>query len=141
MRGGSHHRNAEPEAGQSVAGSGTTAYESGPSAEHSRFRRMGAPGAEFDDIAAPGSMDDAGGFGRDQSFECDGREEIGLRDLALDQRGANVHHRLPGIEHGTLGDRENVSGETETGEIVPEARGSVAEVLEAAQIRDFVGLE
>ena len=94
MRGGAHHRNAEPEAGERVAGAGAAADVSRPRAEHSRFRRMGAARAELDHIAALRRMRDARGFGRDQGFESDGGEQIGLRDLALDQRRADVHHRL-----------------------------------------------
>ena len=89
-----------------------------------------------------GGMDDARGFGGDQGFERDGGEQIGLRDLTFDQRSADVHHGLPLVEHGAFGDGENVAGEAEVREVVPESRRARCGSLRgSAQILDFFGVE
>ena len=92
---------------------------------------MGAPRAELDDVPTPRRMDNARGLGGDQGFESDGGEQIGLRNLAFDQRRADVHHRLAFVEHRAFGNREDIPGEAEIGEIIPEVRRDAAEVLES----------
>ena len=86
-------------------------------------------------------MDDARGFGRDQSFEGDGGEQVGLRELAFDQRSPDVQDRLALVDDGAFGDGEDVAGEAEIGEVIPEAGGCVAEVGQAPKVGDFVRFE
>ena len=140
MRGRAHHGNAVPEAGQRVAGAGAAADVGRPRAEHSRLRGMGAPGAELDDVAALSRMDDSRGFGGDQSFEGDARRADKSPGSALRSAARGCSSPAGRVEHGAFGNGENISGEAEVRKIVPEAGGSVAEVFEAAQIRDFVGV-
>src|ERR1035438_433712 len=141
MSGGAHYRNAVFEPGKRVAGAGTAADEGRPCAEHSRLRGMGAPGTKLDDLTAARCVGDSCRFSGDQGFEGQSGKQVSFRDLALDQRRADVHHGLARIKHGAFGDGENVSGEAEGGEIIPEAHGSVPEVFEPLKIRDFVGFE
>src|SRR5579863_7618301 len=117
MSGRAHYGNAELKAGQRVAGPRASADVSRPRAIHAGFGSVGAAGTELDNLSVPRRVDDAGGFGRDQSFKRDRGQQERFRNLALDQRRADVHYRLPGIKDSAFRNGENISGEAERSQV------------------------
>ena len=68
----SKDRDAETLAGLDVGRAGATTDVRGARSQGSRFRAMGAPGAEFDDRAALGSFDYARSFRRNHRLKSQG---------------------------------------------------------------------
>ena len=74
---------------------------------------MGAAGSEFHYAAVARLSNYAGRLSRDQGLECDGREQVSVRDLRLDDRRTEREDRLAREEDGSFRHGGHVAGEAE----------------------------
>ena len=125
VRRGAHHRDAVAEAGQRVAGAGAAADVGRARAQHAGFGRVRAARAELDHGAAAGGLHTARRLGGDERLERERREQVGFRNLRLDDGRADGQHRLAGEQRRAFGHGEQVAGEAEVAQVVEEGRRDV----------------
>src|SRR5581483_9465668 len=138
MRRGSENRDAEFKSGECVRRPGAASYISGARGVDPGFGGMGAARAELDDIAAAGDVYQTSRLRCDQALKGDGREEVRLGDLSLDQRCAHSEQRLAREHRGALGDREQVAREAELPQVIEKVRLHLAELRQAAEVIDLL---
>src|SRR5690349_14974279 len=121
-----------------VAGTHAAANVRGPSREHARFGRMRAPRAEFHHVAAQRRLYHPRRLGRDRRLETDHRQQIGLRDLRLNDGRAYCHKRLAREYRGAFGYREHVAGEAQSSQHLEKLATRILELRDAPQVGDFL---
>ncbi len=141
MSGGALHGDAETESGFYVRSARAAAEIGGARREDSGFGGMRAARAELGDGAASGGGEYARGFRRDHRLKADRRDQIGLDDLGFDNRRADGEDRLATEHWRAFRYGEDIAGEAELFQQLPEPGGRELELRERAKVGDLLGAE
>ena len=103
--------------------------------------RVSAARAEFHDLAALGRGYHPRRFTRDHGLKAEGGQEIGLHDLAFDDRRGEAQEGLARECEGAFGHGPHVSGKAEILEVIEKVVANISESGVTPEITNLVGSE
>ncbi len=110
---------------------------SGAGGEKAGLAAVGAASTEIDHLAAFGGGVNAGRFAGDHGLVAHSGEDVGLHDLAFDDRSHDAEHRFAREDQGAFGHSPDVASETEGREVIEEFVANVAKYRVATKVIDL----